>query len=59
VSAIEAMSLPGSVQTVLGAGYIGGLRRYGVNRVLVRPIPLSHLMNGKAIYIGAQLPKID
>ena len=37
----------GDIQTAFGPGYIGGLKRFGANKVLVRPIPLVHVMNAK------------
>lgn len=43
----ETMTAPGSLKTVFGSGRIGGLKTFGVNRVLARPIPVVHLMDGK------------
>jgi branched-chain amino acid transport system substrate-binding protein len=56
VKTMEGMTNSGDLQTLEGAGYIGGLDRFGVNRVLYRPIPLTRLMNGVAEFIGFQEP---
>ncbi len=52
VKTMEGMTNSGDVQTLEGPGYIGGLDRFGVNRVLYRPIPLTRLMNGVAEFVG-------
>jgi len=52
VKTMEGMTNPGDLQTLEGPGYIGGLDRFGVNRVLYRPIPLTRIMNGVAEFIG-------
>jgi ABC-type branched-subunit amino acid transport system substrate-binding protein len=44
---LEAMTEPGSLQTSFGPGRMAGIQTYGVNRVLERPIPVSHIVNGK------------
>jgi ABC-type branched-subunit amino acid transport system substrate-binding protein len=49
LSTFEGMKEPGSVQTVFGPGYIGGQKTYGVNRYLVRPIPVTVVERGGVI----------
>lgn len=46
---LDTMTAPGSLQTGFGSAHMGGLETYGVNRVLVRPIPVSYLMNGQIV----------
>ena len=41
VETLEGMSEPGSLQTTFGPGHMGGLQTLGVNRELVRPIPIT------------------
>jgi branched-chain amino acid transport system substrate-binding protein len=55
-TAIESMTNPGDVKTIEGDGYFGGKARFGVNRVLYRPIPLTRIMNGVAEFVGFQPP---
>ncbi len=52
VKTMEGMTNAGDLQTLEGPGYIGGLDRFGVNRVLYRPIPLTRIMNGVAEFVG-------
>jgi ABC-type branched-subunit amino acid transport system substrate-binding protein len=56
VKTMEGMTNSGDLQTLHGPGYIGGLDRFGVNRVLYRPLPLSRLMNGEIEFIGFKAP---
>ena len=44
VSAIESMS---SIDTIYGKGRWGGQELYGVNHVILRPITISRIVNGK------------
>lgn len=44
----ETLTKPGSLQTTVGPAHVGGLKTFGVNRVLVKPLPVSCLINGKA-----------
>jgi len=48
LSTFETLSQPGSLKSVFGEARVGGLKTFGVNRVVVRPIPISGLINGKA-----------
>jgi branched-chain amino acid transport system substrate-binding protein len=53
LSTFEGMKEPGSVQTVFGPGYIGGQKTYGVNRYLVRPIPVTVVERGGVIKMAS------
>lgn len=44
VAAFDSMTAPGSLMTNFGAAQMGGKDRFGVNRVLIRPIPITHIM---------------
>lgn len=59
VAAFESMTAPGSFQTAFGPGHMGGADRFGVNRVVVRPMPISRLMNGKIEFVGFNMPVVD
>ena len=58
LGAFDQLSTPGSLKTVFGDANLGGKERFGVNRVLVRPIPLSRLVNGKIEFVGMKTPVI-
>jgi branched-chain amino acid transport system substrate-binding protein len=49
LAALDSMTKLGDIQTGFGPGRMGGLDTYGVNRVLVRPIPISYMMNGEIV----------
>jgi hypothetical protein len=53
------MTAPESFQTAFGSGHMGGAKRLGVNRVVVRPMPISRLMNGKIEFVGFKMPVVD
>lgn len=53
----QKMSNLGDIQTSFGPGYIGGLERFGANKVLVRPVPLVHVMHGKTKLIKMFTPE--
>jgi len=59
VAAFESMTAPGSFQTAFGPGHMGGKERLGVNRVVVRPMPISRVMNGKVEFVGFKMPVVD
>ena len=59
VAAFESMTAPDSFQTAFGPGHMGGKERLGVNRVVVRPMPISRLMNGKIEFVGFEMPVVD
>jgi branched-chain amino acid transport system substrate-binding protein len=52
MATLETMINRGDITTNLGPGYMGGKEKYGVNRVLYRPLPLTRIMNGKMEFIG-------
>jgi branched-chain amino acid transport system substrate-binding protein len=58
-AAFESMTAPESFQTAFGPGHMGGAKRLGVNRVVVRPMPISRLMNGKIEFVGFKMPVVD
>ena len=59
VAAFDAMTAPGSFETAFGQGRMGGANRFGVNRVVVRPMPISRLVNGKIEFVGFKMPVVD
>lgn len=59
VAAFDSMTAPGSFQTAFGPGHMGGANRFGVNRVVVRPVPISLIMNGKIEFEGFKMPVVD
>jgi len=52
IAALDTMTEPGSLQTAFGPAHMGGAERFGVNRALIRPIPITHIMNGKMKIAG-------
>jgi branched-chain amino acid transport system substrate-binding protein len=58
MAAFDAMTAPGSFETCWGAGHMGGSRDFGVNRVLVRPVPITRLMNGEIEFVGFKMPAV-
>lgn len=59
VAAFDAMTAPGSFQTAFGPGNMGGKNRLGVNRVVVRPMPISRLDKGEISFVGFKMPVVD
>ena len=55
---LETMTEPGSLQTLEGPAHMGGLQTYGVNRVVVKPIPYCRLENGKVEFIDFYMPDV-
>ena len=55
-AALDTMLKMGDVQTSHGSGRMGGIERFGVNRSLIRPIPITRLMNGQIESVGLRLP---
>jgi hypothetical protein len=49
----ETLTNPGDLQSVFGPAHVGGLKTNGVNRVIVKPMPFSRVVNGKAEYLGS------
>lgn len=56
--AIDKMTAPGSVKTTFGPGRMGGQERYGVNRVLVRPFPLTKIDKSATEFVGFFEPTV-
>lgn len=52
LAALETMTNKGDLQTNEGAGYMGGMERFGVNRVYWRPFPITRIMNGEMEFLG-------
>lgn len=48
----ETLTKPGSLQSIFGPAHVGGLKTNGVNRVIVKPMPFSRVVNGKAEFLG-------
>jgi len=40
------------IDTPTGSGKLGGLKTYGINRVVLRPFPMNRIMNGKIEHLG-------
>lgn len=59
VAAFDSMTAPDSFQTAFGPGHMGGANRFGVNRVVVRPMPISLIMSGKIEFEGFRMPVVD
>ncbi len=59
VAAFDSMTAPDSFQTAFGPGHMGGANRFGVNRVVVRPVPISLIMDGKIQFEGFRMPVVD
>ncbi len=57
-AAFDQMTTPGSVKTVFGPGRMGGAERFGVNRVLMRDIPITKIDKGKIENIGFFTPVV-
>jgi hypothetical protein len=56
LATLETMTEPGVIQSTFGPAYMGGKKHFGVNRVLVRPIPVAHIMDGKTKTMNLVLP---
>jgi hypothetical protein len=52
LATMDTMTTLGDIMTSFGPGNMWGIERYGVNRMLYRPIPLTRIMNGKMEFIG-------
>jgi branched-chain amino acid transport system substrate-binding protein len=51
-STFESLTTPGSLQSVFGEAYVGGLETAGVNRILVKPFPVTRMVNGTPELLG-------
>ena len=58
VKTLEKMKTVGSLKTVYGPAHMGGLKTFGVNRVLVRPVPLSAVRGGAIDLVSLTLPQL-
>jgi branched-chain amino acid transport system substrate-binding protein len=47
----------GSIETAYGTGHMGGLKTFGINHLVIRPIPVSRLENGKLKFGKWFMPK--
>lgn len=52
MATLETMTAPGSLETNFGPGRMGGMERFGCNRVLYRPFPITRIMNGETEFVG-------
>ena len=58
VRTLEKMKTVGDLKTVYGPGHMGGLKTFGVNQVLVRPVPLSAVKGNAIDLVSLTLPKL-
>jgi len=58
MSTFEGMKKPGSLKTTFGPGYIGGEKTYGVNRALVRPVPVTAVQKGVIKMVSWTTPEV-
>ena len=59
LKALEGMGKSGSLKTTFGPGCMGGLKTLGVNRMLVRPFPITVVQGGKinmVKWVSSELP---
>ncbi len=47
-----------TIETSLGTGHMGGLKTYGINHLVVRPLPITKLEKGNIQFIGWFMPNI-
>lgn len=40
------------IDTPTGPGKLGGLKTYGISRIILRPFPMNRIMNGKIEHLG-------
>jgi hypothetical protein len=59
LAAFDSMTAPGSIQTCWGPAHMGGAKKYGVNRVLARPVPMTRIMKSGIEFIGFNAPNVD
>jgi branched-chain amino acid transport system substrate-binding protein len=45
------LTKPGDLQSLNGPAYVSGKQTYGVNCLIVRPVPISRLVDGKAEFV--------
>jgi hypothetical protein len=49
-AAFESLDKPGDILTAFGKGKITGKDRFGVNRVLSRPVSITHMKKGDVVF---------
>lgn len=47
-----------SIETAFGMGHLGGLKTYGINHLVVRPLPITKLEKGNVKFVGWFMPNI-
>ncbi len=47
-----------NIETAFGTGHMGGLKTYGINHLVVRPLPITKLEKGNVTFIGWFMPNI-
>ncbi|HLA80682.1 MAG TPA: ABC transporter substrate-binding protein [Thermoleophilia bacterium] len=47
----QTLTNPGDLQALNGPAYAGGLETYGVNAILIRPVPISRLVDGTPEFV--------
>jgi branched-chain amino acid transport system substrate-binding protein len=47
-----------SIETPFGTGKMGGLKTFGLNHVVLRPVALARIMNGEVEHLGWLMPEL-
>lgn len=50
MAALESMTRVGDIDSLFGPARMGGMERFGHNRVIIRPIPISHFNKDQVVY---------
>jgi len=58
VKTFDTLTESGSLKSVFGPAHMGGEKTFGVNRVLVRPAPLSVIKNGNIALLSLTVPEL-
>jgi len=58
-AAFDQLTAPGSLMTTFGPGHMGGKKRFGVTRVLSRPVPISTIIKGQVGLASLEMPVIE
>ena len=56
LAAFDSMTKEGSFNTSFGPAHMGGAERFGVDRVLIRPLPLLSVEKGNIKFEGFKMP---
>ena len=59
LAAFDSMTEKGSIQTCWGPAHMAGAKKYGVNRVLARPVPMTMLTKNGVEFLGFNTPNVD